>query len=165
MIVGVNRVSLLMSATLVYDTPLREVGSTVCFHVHLDSVSLSQSWGFSLCTFLERKRQPRWNEFLKAHFSEMAATDFFTVEVHTAFSITRYYVMFVIELGSRREHVTGITHPPYAGWTEQIARNLTEPVSGFLWGIRYLNDDRVRCLRRGLPRFCNRLASNQASCA
>jgi hypothetical protein len=35
----------------------------------------------------ERKRQPQWKEFLTAHFCEMAATDFFTVEVLTAFGI------------------------------------------------------------------------------
>ena len=90
----------------------------------------------------ERKRQPRWNEFLKAHFSEMAATDFFTVEVLTAFGLVRYWVMFVIELRSRRVHIAGIMHSPHAGWTEQIARNLTDPVHGFLRGIRYLIHDR-----------------------
>jgi transposase InsO family protein len=64
----------------------------------------------------------------------MAATDFFTVEVLTAFGIVRYWVMFVIELSSRRV--------PHVGWTEQIARHLTDPVDGFLRGIRYLIHDR-----------------------
>ena len=36
----------------------------------------------------------------------------------------------------------GITAQPHAGWIKQIARNLTDPMDGFLLGIRYLIMDR-----------------------
>jgi hypothetical protein len=39
-------------------------------------------------------------EFLKAHWDVLAAADFFSVEVWTATGLTRYLVLFVIELVS-----------------------------------------------------------------
>jgi hypothetical protein len=100
----------------------------------------------------ERKRQPQWKAFLKAHFCEMAATDFFTVEVLTAFGIVRYWVMLVIELGSRHVHIASITHSPAAGWTEQIARHLTDP-GRWVSQEHPLSDSRPRCVVQCLDRI------------
>jgi len=50
------------------------------------------------------------------------ACDFFTVE--TAWLKT-LYVLFFIELGTRRVHVAGVTANPDSGWVTQQARNLT----------------------------------------
>ncbi len=72
----------------------------------------------------------------------MAAMDLFTVEVWTTCGLVRYYVLFLIKLSSRHVHVAGITPQPHAGWIKQIARNVTDPVDGFLLGIRYLIMDR-----------------------
>lgn len=36
----------------------------------------------------------------------------------------------------------GITAQPHAGWIKQIARNITDPMDGFLLGIQYLIMDR-----------------------
>jgi len=44
---------------------------------------------------------PAWRVFLKAHWEEIAPTDFFTSEVWTATSLRTYYVLFFIELKSR----------------------------------------------------------------
>ena len=68
----------------------------------------------------------------------MAATDLFTVEVWSRFGLIRYYVLFFIRLSSRRVHIAGITLQPHGGWIKQIARNVTDPIDGFLLGIRYL---------------------------
>src|SRR5262249_9091781 len=52
---------------------------------------------------------------------EHAACDFFTVD-----SITlRRYVLFFIELGSRRVHLAGCTTNPTGAWVTQKARNLS----------------------------------------
>ena len=71
------------------------------------------------------KRSP-WSTFLKAHRGAIAATDFFTVEVLTARGLIRYFVLFVIDLKSRRVEIAGIVHQPYEDWMKQIARNLTD---------------------------------------
>jgi hypothetical protein len=53
--------------------------------------------------------------------ASIVACDFFTVE--TAF-LRRYYVLFLIELQSRRVHLAGSTEHPSGRWVAQQARNL-----------------------------------------
>ncbi len=52
----------------------------------------------------------------------MLACDFLTVETIT---LRRYYVLFFIELGSRRVHLAGCTTNPTGAWATQQARNLS----------------------------------------
>jgi transposase len=68
-----------------------------------------------------RRSGPRWREFLHAQAASVIACDFFTVE--TAF-LRRYYVLFFIELHSRRVHLAGSTAHPSGRWVAQQARNL-----------------------------------------
>jgi putative transposase len=63
-----------------------------------------------------------WAEFLRAHARSTLACDFFTVE--TAL-LRRIYVLFFIELASRRVHFAGATANPSGAWAAQQARNLT----------------------------------------
>jgi len=90
----------------------------------------------------ERGKRVPWKTFLKAHWQGIAAADFFTVEVLTWEGITRYVVLFVIELKTRRVEIAGITAQPNGSWMKQIARNLTDVFDGFLKDIRYLIHDR-----------------------
>jgi putative transposase len=62
-----------------------------------------------------------WREFLRAHAQSMFACDFFTVET---LWLGRLYVLFFIELGSRRVHLAGCTANPSRAWTAQQARQL-----------------------------------------
>jgi transposase InsO family protein len=55
-----------------------------------------------------RGRTMPWNTFLKAHWGAIAAADFFSVEVLTVGGLVRYLVLFVIDLKTRRVHITGI---------------------------------------------------------
>jgi transposase InsO family protein len=62
-----------------------------------------------------------WPEFLRAQADGILACDFFTVE--TAFLRT-LYVLFFIEVGSRRLHITTATRHPSGTFVTQQARNL-----------------------------------------
>ena len=87
-------------------------------------------------------RPSSWRSFLRAHWGEIAATDFFTTEVWTPLGLKTYYILFVIDLKSRRVHIAGMTPNPDQGFVAQVARNLTDPVDGFLRAHRFLICDR-----------------------
>jgi putative transposase len=89
-----------------------------------------------------RGRTMSWKTFLKAHWGTIAATDFFSVEVLTRVGLVRYFVLFVIDLKTRRVEIAGIVRRPDGEWMKQMARNLTDCDSGFLNGARYLIHDR-----------------------
>jgi transposase InsO family protein len=67
------------------------------------------------------RRGPSWGEFLRAQAEGIIACDFFTTE--TLFLRT-LYVLFFIELSTRRVHVAGVTPNPGWAWVTQQARNL-----------------------------------------
>jgi putative transposase len=67
------------------------------------------------------RRGLSWSEFLRSQADGILACDFFTVE--TAFLKT-LYVLFFIELGSRRLHITTATRNPNGTFVTQQARNL-----------------------------------------
>jgi putative transposase len=83
-----------------------------------------------------------WETFLKAHWGAIAATDFFSVEVVTRAGRVRYFVLFVLDLQTRRVEIAGIAQQPDSAWMMQVARNLTGCDDGFLNGARYLIHDR-----------------------
>jgi transposase InsO family protein len=90
----------------------------------------------------ERSRKTTWKEFLSRHFDQIVASDFFTVEVWTSKGLTRFIVLFFIELSTRRVEVGGIASKANGLWMHQTARNLTDGVDGFFEGKRYLIHDR-----------------------
>jgi transposase InsO family protein len=90
----------------------------------------------------ERKRQTTWKTFLKAHWDVLAAVDFTTIEVWGKKGLVTVYLLFVMELATRRVHFAGCTTTPDEIWMKQIARNLTAADDGFLEGKRYVLMDR-----------------------
>ena len=84
-----------------------------------------------------RRSGPSWREFLRQQAAGMLACDFFTVETT---SLRRFYVLFFIELESRRVHLAGCTTNPTGAWVTQQARNLS--LTGLFERIRYLIHDR-----------------------
>jgi putative transposase len=82
----------------------------------------------SIATLLRRaglrpapRRGPSWSEFLREQAHGIVARDFFTVET---IRLKTPYVLFFIELSTRRVHVAGSTAHPDSAWVTQQARNL-----------------------------------------
>jgi putative transposase len=67
-----------------------------------------------------------WREFIRHQAKSMIACDFFTVDT---ISLRRIYVLFFIEISTRRVHLAGMTENPDGAWVAQQARNLT-------WGLQ-----------------------------
>jgi putative transposase len=84
-----------------------------------------------------RRDGPTWNQFLRAQARGILALDFFTAET---LWLRTLYVLFAIELRSRRVHVLGITANPDSAWVVQQARNLA--VGEHLRDIRFVIRDR-----------------------
>jgi len=90
----------------------------------------------------EREKKRTWKRFIKMHWDTLYACDFFGVEALGLFGVVRYMVFFVIELKNRTVEIGGIAVGPCEEWMKQVARNLTDPVEGFLRGAKYLIHDR-----------------------
>jgi putative transposase len=68
-----------------------------------------------------RRQDPSWAEFLRAQAASILECDFLTVD--TLF-LKRFYVLFFLELATRRVHIAGIATNPDGRWVTQQARNL-----------------------------------------
>jgi putative transposase len=84
-----------------------------------------------------RRSGPSWRQFLRQQAATMLACDFFTVET---IALRRFYVLFFIELESRRVHLAGCTTNPTGAWVTQQARNLS--FTGLFERVRFLIHDR-----------------------
>jgi hypothetical protein len=80
-----------------------------------------------------------WREFVRTHRHSLLAVDFFTVD--TAW-LQRFYVLFFIEVGSRRVHLAGCTPNPSGPWVTQQARQLSWTLADRPERFRFLIRDR-----------------------
>jgi len=64
----------------------------------------------------DRRRQATWKDFLQAHWDVLASVDFTTIAVWTKSGFITCYLLFVMELASRRVHFAGCTANPDESW-------------------------------------------------
>jgi putative transposase len=86
-----------------------------------------------------RRGQRTWREFVRQHADQILATDFFVVDTVW---LSRLYVLFWIEVGSRRVHLAGCTDRPTGAWVAQQARNLAWKLQDGELAARFLLRDR-----------------------
>jgi putative transposase len=79
-----------------------------------------------------------WREFLRAQANSIIAVDFFTVDTVW---LQRLYVLFFIEIGSRRVRLAGCTAHPDADWVAQQARQVACTLGERVEPVRFLIRD------------------------
>ena len=87
-----------------------------------------------------RRAGPTWRQFLAPYARGILAADF--VHVDTVL-LRRVYALVVIEHGTRRAHLAGVTAHPDGAWTTQAARNFLMDLGQRMASVKFLIRDRA----------------------
>jgi putative transposase len=71
-----------------------------------------------------KRGEGSWLQFIQIHAETLWASDFITKKIWTKRGLIDYFILFVINVQSRRVEILGITANPTGEWMAQQARNL-----------------------------------------
>jgi putative transposase len=120
----------------------RRVHGELCRLGYKDRVGASTVWTMLQRAGVDpapRRSAVSWRQFLRAQAASVLALDFFTVD--TVF-LQRVYVLFAIEVATRRVHELGVTPHPVGEWAAQQARNLVMNLEEDIGRFRFVLRDR-----------------------
>jgi putative transposase len=120
----------------------RRIHGELCRLGYKDRIGASTVW-----TILQRagvdpaptRSALTWRQFLRAQATGVLAVDFFTVDTVL---LRRLYVLFLLEVATRRVYLLGVTPYPAGEWVTQQARNLLVSLEDRVGQFRFLVRDR-----------------------
>jgi putative transposase len=93
-------------------------------------------------TSTRAESEDKLERVLKRRWELIVAAEFFTVEVWTSKGLSRYLVLFFVDLATRQVTIAGIASRANGLWMSQVGRNVTDAVDRILRGKRFLIHDR-----------------------
>jgi transposase InsO family protein len=96
-------------------------------------------------------RPTSWKTFLRSHWGQLVSTDFFTVEAWSKRGLQTHYILFFLDIRTRKVFFAGMTRHPNDRFMVRAARS----ARSFFAGKRFLILDRdtkfSKCFRDSLP--------------
>jgi putative transposase len=120
----------------------RRIHGELCRLGYKDRIGASTVWAILRRAGVDpapKRSALTWQQFLQAQAASVLAVDFFAVDT---VPLRRLYVLFAVEVATRRVHVLGVTPHPAGEWVAQQARNLLMQLGEGVAGLRFLVRDR-----------------------
>lgn len=89
-----------------------------------------------------KRAQDSWDSFIKRHFQTLWACDFFTKQVLTPLGPRMFFVLFFINIKTRKVYVTRATRYPHQEWVNKQTKNILPMLSSNKSGEKLLIRDR-----------------------
>jgi len=77
-----------------------------------------------------KRTQDSWDNFIRRHFQTLWACDFFTKQVLTPLGPRMFFVLFFINIKTRRVFVAGATQYPHQEWVNKQTKNIMPLLEG-----------------------------------
>ena len=77
-----------------------------------------------------KRSKDTWNSFIKRHFQTLWACDFFTKQVLTPLGPKMFFILFFINIKTRKVHIGGLTQYPSQKWVNKHTKDIMPIICG-----------------------------------